>query len=69
MRTFRNPNRSARRRTLEVVYQDGAGWVRERFNRAQIGAAFMRAEFIQRVENCPVYLKYPHSRRLVRCVP
>jgi hypothetical protein len=64
-------NRSARvaRRTLQVVYQSGAGWVREEFSRTRIGAALMRAEFVERVENCPVYLKFPHSKRLVRCVP
>jgi hypothetical protein len=28
----------------------------------------MRAEFIERVENVPVYLKYPQSDRLIRCV-
>jgi hypothetical protein len=28
----------------------------------------LRAEFIERVENVPVYLKHPHSDRLVRCV-
>ena len=64
-------NHSARpscRSSLEVVYRTAAGCVRERFSRASLGAALLRAEFIERVENVPVYLKYPHSDRLIRCV-
>lgn len=56
------------RRTLEVVYRTGAGLIREEFSRASLGAALMRAEFVERVENVPVYLKYPESNRLIRCV-
>lgn len=70
MSALREANRSAQvsRRSLEVVYRTGAGWVRERFSRARLGAALMRAEFVERVENVPVFLKYPGSKRLVRCV-
>jgi hypothetical protein len=70
MPALRQSNRSARvnRRTLEVVYRTGAGWVRERFARSALGAALGRAEFIERVECVPVFLKYPQSDRLVRCV-
>jgi hypothetical protein len=56
------------RRTLEVVYRTGAGVIREEFTRASLGAALMRAEFVERVENVPVYLKFPGSNRLIRCV-
>ena len=55
-------------RSFEVVYRTAAGCVRERFSRASLGAALLRAEFIERVENVPVYLKHPRSDRLVRCV-
>jgi hypothetical protein len=71
-RNSQETNRKARprvcRRTLQVVYRTGAGVVRETFHRANIGAALMRAEFVERVEGCPVFLKYPHSDRLVRAV-
>jgi hypothetical protein len=51
-----------------VIYRTGAGVQRERFHRSRIGAAFQRAEFVMRVEQCRVFLKYPHRRRLVECV-
>jgi len=51
-----------------VIYRSGAGLQRERFRRRNLGAAFQRAEFIMRAEQCRVYLKYPHCRRLVECV-
>jgi hypothetical protein len=57
-----------RRRGVILVYRTGAGRVQEYFSRSRLGAALQRAEFIERVENTPVYLTYPHSSRLVRCV-
>ena len=57
-----------RRRGVILVYQTSVGRTREYFSRARLGAALQRAEFIERVENTPVYLTYPHSNRLVRCV-
>ena len=54
--------------SLYVVYRTAAGVVREQFRLRNIGAAFMRAEFVERVEGCPVFLKYPNSDRLVRAV-
>lgn len=57
-----------RRRGVILVYQTPNGRTREYFSRARLGAALQRAEFIERVENTPVYLTYPHSNRLVRCV-
>jgi hypothetical protein len=69
MPAFRQSNRSAQglQHTIQVVYQTGAGWAHEEFSRASFGAALMRAEFVERVECVPVYLKYPGSNRLVRC--
>ncbi len=57
-----------RRRGVILVYQTPTGRRREWFSRSQLGAALQRAEFIERVEATPVYLTYPHSSRLVRCV-
>lgn len=57
-----------RRRGVILVYQSPAGRVREWFPRSRLGAALQRAEFIERVEDVPVYLGFPHSSRLVRCV-
>lgn len=52
-----------------VVYRSaGAGLVRERFSRARIGAALLRAEFIERAEQCHVYLQHGHRGRLIPCV-
>jgi len=59
---------SRRRRGVILVYRTPAGRTREFFPRSRLGAALQRAEFIERVENTPVYLGYPHSSRLVRCV-
>jgi len=57
-----------RRRGVILVYRTGAGRVQEWFSRSRLGAALQRAEFIERVEGTPVFLGYPHSSRLVRCV-
>jgi hypothetical protein len=51
-----------------VVYRTGAGLVREQFNRARIGAALFRAEFLERVEACPVYIQHGYRGKLVRAV-
>ena len=57
-----------KRRGVILVYRTPNGRQQEYFSRARLGAALQRAEFIERVENTPVYLTYPHSNRLVRCV-
>ncbi len=58
----------AERGPLFVVYRTGAGVVREKFSRARLGAALGRAEFIERVEMCAVFIRYGEHGRLVRCV-
>ena len=43
------------RRNVIVLYRTGAGVAREVFRR--MDAALLRAEFIRRVERCPVKVK------------
>jgi len=57
-----------RRRGVILVYRTSVGTAREWYARSQLGAALQRAEFIERVENTTVFLTYPGSSRLVRCV-
>ena len=59
---------TSRRRPVFVLYRSGAGVVRERFSRTNIGAALARAEFIGRVENCRVYLEHGYKGKRVLCV-
>lgn len=61
------PNRRWER-VVYVVYRTGAGRVREAFSRARIGAALMRAEFLERVEDCPVYIQHGRHGKLIRAV-
>lgn len=51
-----------------VLYRTGAGPARERFSRRSVGAALQRAEFIERVEGCRVYLQYGWNGPRVRAV-
>jgi hypothetical protein len=54
MRTVSRPVSSG---FIHVVYRTGAGRVRERFFRSQLGAALLRAEFLRRVEACSVSVR------------
>jgi len=52
-----------------VVYRTtGAGLARERFSRRRVGAALQRAEFIERIEGCRVYIQYGWNGPRVRAV-
>jgi hypothetical protein len=51
-----------------VLYRTAAGVARERFTYRNLGAALQRAEFIERVEGCPVYFQHGRQGRLVRAV-
>ena len=63
------PDSFRRFQPVFVVYRSaGAGLVREQFNRARIGAALFRAEFLERVEACPVYIQHGYRGKLVRAV-
>jgi hypothetical protein len=64
----RQSRTGAKRDPLFVVYRTAAGLIREQFSRAATGAAFLRAEFVERVENVPVFIQYGYQGRMVRCV-
>jgi hypothetical protein len=51
-----------------VLYRTTGGPARERFSRRRVGAALQRAEFIERVEGCRVYLQYGWNGPKVRAV-
>ena len=63
------PHNGSRFQPVFVVYRSaGAGLVRERFSRARIGAALLRAEFIEKAEQCRVFIQHGYRGRLIPCV-
>lgn len=58
---------AGQRRQTQVIYRTGAGMMAREWFRS-VGAALERAEFIQRVECVPVFIRHGQRGRAVRCV-